>query len=87
MKFSDIGTSITFQVNEAQGDYVSGDYDKGKGSFKFVGKHTLNYEPVWILIKLNLSTMKAKSQLESRDIQTSPTEAEATKLGIELKPS
>ena len=87
MKFSDIGTSITFQIDEARSDYVTGDYEKGKGSVKFVGKHTLNYEPVWISISINLATMKAKAQLENRDIQTSPTEAEAAKLGLELKPS
>ena len=87
MKFSDIGTSITFQIDEARSDYVTGDYDKGKGSVKFVGKHTLNYEPVWISISINLATMKAKAQLEVRDVQSAPTEAEAAKLGIGLKPS
>ena len=87
MKFIDIGTSITFQIDEAQSDYVSGDYEKGKGSVKFVGKHTLNYEPVWVTININLATMKAKAQLEMRDVQSAPTEAEAAKLGIELKPS
>ena len=76
MKFTDIGTSITFQLDEARSDYASGDYDNDEGKVKFVGKHTLNYEPVWVVMDFDLATLKGKARLEKRDITLDPTEAE-----------
>ena len=76
MKFTDIGTTITFQLDEARSDYASGDYDNDEGKVKFVGKHTLNYEPVWVVMDFDLATLKGKARLEKRDITLDPTEAE-----------
>jgi len=72
MKFTDIGTSITFQLDEARSDYASGDYDSDEGKVKFVGKHTLNYEPVWVVMDFDLATLKGKARLEKRDITLTP---------------
>ena len=43
---------------------------------KFVGKHTLNYEPVWVVMDFDLATLEGKAHLEKRDITLDPTEAE-----------
>ena len=77
MKFTDIGTTITFQLDEARSDYASGDYDNNDESkVKFVGKHTLNYEPVWVVMDFDLATLKGKARLEKRDITLDTTEAQ-----------
>ena len=76
MKFTDIGTSITFQLDEARSDYANGDYENNVGQVKFVGKHTLNYEPVWVLINFDLAKLRGKARLEKRDITLDPTKAE-----------
>ena len=63
MKFSDIGTRITFQLDDARSDYACGDYENNEGKVKFVGKHTLNYEPVWVVMDFDPATLQGKAHL------------------------
>ena len=66
--------SLKFSLKQPH--YASGDYDNDEGKVKFVGKHTLNYEPVWVVMDFDLATLKGKARLEKRDITLDPTEAE-----------